>query len=172
MKKALILGDSNTWGYDPRGYLQRYDLTYVDYLNDLVADWMFFEDALNGRLLHDVKDETYDLANIDLFCIMLGSNDLMHYYDVNQIISFMHELIDSLDIDKVMILCPPILQIDVFKEASIQLNEAYKEMKVPCLDCNPLNMSFDGVHLSEKGHKELALKMAVYMKKDFCLKSC
>ena len=22
MKKALILGDSNTWGYDPRGYFE------------------------------------------------------------------------------------------------------------------------------------------------------
>ena len=41
MKKALILGDSNTWGYDPRGYFQRYDLTYKDYLNDLVAKWTF-----------------------------------------------------------------------------------------------------------------------------------
>ena len=47
MKKALILGDSNTWGYDPRGYLQRYDLTYVDYLNKLVSGWMFFEDGQN-----------------------------------------------------------------------------------------------------------------------------
>ena len=65
MKKALILGDSNTWGYDPRGYFQRYDLTYKDYLNDLVAGWMFFEDSLNGRLLRDVKDETYDLASIN-----------------------------------------------------------------------------------------------------------
>lgn len=139
MKKALILGDSNTWGYDPRGYFQRYDLTYKDYLNDLVAGWMFFEDSLNGRLLRDVKDETYDLASIDLFCIMLGSNDLMHYYDVDQIVSFMHDLIDSIDTDKVMILCPPII-----------------------------NMSFDGVHLSEKGHKEFALKMSEYMKKEFC----
>lgn len=43
MKKALILGDSNTWGYDPRGYFQRYDLTYKDYLNDLVAGWMFLK---------------------------------------------------------------------------------------------------------------------------------
>ena len=91
MKKALILGDSNTWGYDPRGYFQRYDLTYKDYLNDLVAGWMFFEDSLNGRLLRDVKDETYDLASIDLFCVMLGSNDLMHYYNVDQIVSFMHK---------------------------------------------------------------------------------
>lgn len=104
MKKALILGDSNTWGYDPRGYFQRYDLTYVDYLNDLVAGWMFFEDSLNGRLLRDVKDETYDLASIDLFCVMLGSNDLMHYYDVDQIVSIMHELIDSIDTRKVLIL--------------------------------------------------------------------
>ena len=158
MKKALILGDSNTWGYDPRGYFQRYDLTYKDYLNDLVAGWMFFEDSLNGRLLRDVKDETYDLASIDLFCIMLGSNDLMHYYDV----------IDSIDTDKVMILCPPIIQIDGFKEESIRLNEAYKKMNVHCIDCNPLNMSFDGVHLSEKGHKEFALKMSEYMKKEFC----
>ena len=38
MKKVLFLGDSNTWGYDPRGYFQRYDLTYIDYLNDLA--WM------------------------------------------------------------------------------------------------------------------------------------
>ena len=72
MKKALILGDSNTWGYDPRGYFQRYDLTYKDYLNDLVAGWMFFEDSLNGRLLRDVKDETYDLASIDLLSIPLS----------------------------------------------------------------------------------------------------
>lgn len=55
MKKVLFLGDSNTWGYDPRGYFQRYDLTYIDYLNDLVL-WMdIFEDAINGRLLRDVK---------------------------------------------------------------------------------------------------------------------
>lgn len=41
MKKVLFLGDSNTWGYDPRGYFQRYDLTYIDYLNDLVLDGYF-----------------------------------------------------------------------------------------------------------------------------------
>ena len=77
----------------------------------------------------------------------------------------MHDLIDSIDTDKVMILCPPIIQIDGFKEESIRLNEAYKKMNVHCIDCNPLNMSFDGVHLSEKGHKELAIKIAEYMKK-------
>ena len=50
----------------------------------------------------------------------------------------------------------------------LYLNEAYKKMNVHCIDCNPLNMSFDGVHLSEKGHKEFALKMSEYMKKEFC----
>lgn len=93
MKKVLFLGDSNTWGYDPRGYFQRYDLTYIDYLNDLVPGWIFFEDAINGRLLRDVKEDTFDLDSIDLFCVMLGSNDLIHYYDVDQILSFMHEII-------------------------------------------------------------------------------
>ena len=66
MKKVLFLGDSNTWGYDPRGYFQRYDLTYIDYLNDLVPGWIFFEDAINGRLLRDVKEDTFDLDSIDL----------------------------------------------------------------------------------------------------------
>ena len=46
--------------------------------------------------------------------------------------------------------------------------KTYKKMNVHCIDCNPLNMSFDGVHLSEKGHKEFALKMSEYMKKEFC----
>lgn len=152
MKKALFLGDSNTWGYDPRGYFQRYDLTYIDYLNDLVPGWIFFEDAINGRLLRDVKEDTFDL-------------DLIHYYDVEQILSFMHELIDSMDKRKLLILCPPILQFDEFRDESMKLNEAYKAMEVPCLDCNPLDMSFDGVHLSEKGHKELGIKIAEYMKR-------
>ena len=143
MKKVLFLGDSNTWGYDPRGYFQRYDLTYIDYLNDLVPGWIFFEDAINGRLLRDVKEDTFDLDLIDLFCVMLGSNDLIHYYDVDQILSFMHELIDSKGI----------------------LMQPNMVMGVPCLDCNPLDMSFDGVHLSEKGHKELGIKIAEYMKR-------
>lgn len=47
----------------------------------------------------------------------------------------------------------------------MKLNEAYKVIGVPCLDCNPLDMSFDGVHLSEKGHKELGIKIAEYMKR-------
>ena len=116
MKKVLFLGDSNTWGYDPRGYFQRYDLTYIDYLNDLVPGWIFFEDSINGRLLRDVKEDTFDLDSMDLICIMLGSNDLIHYYDVDQILSFMHELIDSMDKRKLLILCPPILQFDEFRD--------------------------------------------------------
>ena len=103
MKKALILGDSNTWGYDPRGYLQRYDLTYVDYLNKLVSGWMFFENSQNGRLLRDVKDDIFELDSIDLFCVMLGSNDIIHYYKVDDIIFFMRTLIDKIDKDKVLI---------------------------------------------------------------------
>ena len=83
----------------------------------------------------------------------------------------MHELIDSMDKRKLLILCPPILQFDEFRDESMKLNEAYKVMGVPCLDCNPLDMSFDGVHLSEKGHKELGTKIAEYMKR-LELKSC
>ena len=164
MKKALILGDSNTWGYDPRGYLQRYDLTYVDYLNKLVSGWMFFEDGQNGRLLRDVKDDSFDVNSIDLFSVMLGSNDLIHYYEVDEIVGFMQTLIDKIDKNKVLILCPPVLKDSLFYNESLQLNEAYNHLGVKCIDANPLDMSFDCVHLSEKGHKELALRIAEYLK--------
>lgn len=164
MKKALILGDSNTWGYDPRGYLQRYDLTYVDYLNKLVSGWMFFEDGQNGRLLRDVKDDSFDVNSIDLFSVMLGSNDLIHYYAVDEIVGFMQTLIDKIDKNKVLILCPPVLKDSLFYNESLQLNEAYNHLGVKCIDANPLDMSFDCVHLSEKGHKELALRIAEYLK--------
>lgn len=164
MKKALILGDSNTWGYDPRGYLQRYDLIYVDYLNKLVSGWMFFEDGQNGRLLRDVKDDSFDVDSIDLFCVMLGSNDLIHYYAVDEIVGFMQTLIDKIDKNKVLILCPPVLKDSLFYNESLQLNEAYNHLGVKCIDANPLDMSFDCVHLSEKGHKELALRIAEYLK--------
>lgn len=171
-KKALILGDSNTWGYDPRGYLQRYDLTYVDYLNKLVSGWMFFEDGQNGRLLRDVKDDSFDVNSIDLFCVMLGSNDLIHYYEVDEIVGFMQTLIDKIDKNKVLILCPPVLKDSLFYNESLQLNEAYNHLGVKCIDANPLDMSFDCVHLSEKGHKELALRIAEYLKTDFECEVC
>ncbi|WP_295566208.1 SGNH/GDSL hydrolase family protein [uncultured Holdemanella sp.] len=172
MKKALILGDSNTWGYDPRGYLQRYDLTYVDYLNKLVSGWMFFEDGQNGRLLRDVKDDSFDVNSIDLFSVMLGSNDLIHYYEVDEIVGFMQTLIDKIDKNKVLILCPPVLKDSLFYNESLQLNEAYNHLGVKCIDANPLDMSFDCVHLSEKGHKELALRIAEYLKTDFECEVC
>ena len=47
-----------------------------------------------------------------------------------------------------------------------------KKMNVHCIDCNPLNMSFDGVHLSEKGHKEICLENVGIYEKRILLKSC
>lgn len=165
MKKVLVVGDSNTWGYDPRGYLQKYDYSYVDYLNDLVPDYKFFVDAQNGRLLRDVIHETWNLENLDLVYVMLGSNDLMHYYDTNQIVSFMKTLLNPMEKEKVLILCPPVLKIDSFETESKALNAAYKQLGYLYVDANPLPMSFDGVHLSQEGHKMLANKIYEHIKK-------
>ena len=57
-------------------------------------------------MLRDVKDDIFELDSIDLFCVMLGSNDIIHYYKVDDIIFFMHTLIDKIDKDKVLIVCP------------------------------------------------------------------
>lgn len=164
MKNVLVYGDSNTLGYDPRGMFNAYyDYCFVDYLQDLVPNYLFFKDGENGRL---VRDAYFDdgLKNIDLFVVMLGSNDIIHYYTVEQIVQNMYEFLKGKDRNKILIVCPPILEIASFKQESINLNEAYKNMGYSFVDCNPCTMTFDGVHLSSIGHKEFAYKLAKYFK--------
>ena len=165
MKRVLIIGDSNTWGYDPRGYLQKYDYSYVDYLNNLVPNYKFFTDALNGRMLRDVMNETWNFKNVDFVYIMLGSNDLMHYYSANQVLSFMRTLLHSIAKEQVVILCPPVLKIDMFEMESKKLNALYKQLGYSFIDANPLPMSYDGVHLSQEGHRVFANKIYEHIKK-------
>lgn len=164
MKKVLVYGDSNTVGYDPRGMFQGYyDFCFADYLQDLVPNYFFFKDGENGRLVRDANYEDA-LTNIDVFMVMLGSNDILHYYSVDTIVQNMQKFLANKDKNKIVIVCPPILEMDEFKMESIQLNEAYKNMGYSFVDCNPCEMAFDGVHLSSAGHKELAYKLANYFK--------
>ena len=93
MKKALFFGDSNTYGYDPAGFMGgRYprDARWTTILERTLADpetgepWQIADDGMPGRALPVTRWEWEYLASLlrretplDLFAVMLGTNDLL-----------------------------------------------------------------------------------------------
>lgn len=87
-RKIVFYGDSNTYGYDPRGYFGgRYpeDRIWTSLVADALGEtWEVINEGENGRRLPD-EAGGYRFANMllrnltadDLFVIMLGSNDLL-----------------------------------------------------------------------------------------------
>ena len=87
-KRALFLGDSNTYGYDPRGWGGgRYpaEIRWTDTLAAAVKDsWEIIPLGQNGRCIPDpVYEQRYydqllrDCGPLDLFAVMLGTNDVV-----------------------------------------------------------------------------------------------
>ena len=87
-KRALFLGDSNTFGYDPRGWGGgRYPAEdrWTDILAASVKDsWEIIPLGQNGRTIPDpVYEKRYydqlirDCGPLDLFAVMLGTNDVV-----------------------------------------------------------------------------------------------
>ncbi len=88
MKKALFFGDSNTYGYDPAGFMGgRYpkNMRWTTILQDKLADtWEISADGMPGRALPSTVYEWEYLRSllrkegpVDLFAVMLGTNDLL-----------------------------------------------------------------------------------------------
>ena len=88
MKKLLVFGDSNTYGFDPRGFSGgRYPLPeiWTTLADDALGnDWTVVNKGMNGRRIpcHEesflyVEGLLEGLSSDDVFAVMLGSNDLL-----------------------------------------------------------------------------------------------
>ena len=74
--KVICFGDSNTYGYDPRGYFGgRYDAD-CQWVDILAAEtgWTVCNMGQNGREIPSVPPFP---ADTDLLIVMLGTNDLL-----------------------------------------------------------------------------------------------
>ena len=82
MKRLFFYGDSNTWGYDPRdGSRYPADIRWTGLLSDALKDYCeIVSDGLNGRCVPEpafyVERTLENAGRIDLFTVMLGTNDL------------------------------------------------------------------------------------------------
>ena len=88
MKKAFFFGDSNTYGYDPAGFMggrypkeQRWTTMLA---KNLAGIWRIEADGLPGRALpvtgyewKYLRSLLQEHAPVDLFGVMLGTNDIL-----------------------------------------------------------------------------------------------
>ena len=173
--KILCIGDSNTYGYDPRSYIGSRYPAGVPWA-DRLAGCDVINCGVNGMTVPRGQTRYPGLIRLndpDLVTVMLGTNDLCSGLSTEQIADRMGNFLDTiLDAGKpVLLISPPVLQFgewvmdEDFIEESQDLGEAYRELaeQKGCLFADSgeweIDVTFDGVHFSPEGHAAFAQKL-------------
>ena len=177
--KVVCYGDSNTYGFDARGYLGgRYKEPFPKLLA-VKTGWNVVNDGLNGREIP--KTAVSFPADTDLLIIMLGTNDLLQFWTPEATCEKMERFLKSLtlDRDKILLIAPPPM---IFGEwvrdqelidDSIVLAKQYQALAdrlcVRYADAGKweknIPLAYDGVHLTEEGHRAFAEGLIEYLQK-------
>ncbi|MGI6607426.1 MAG: GDSL-type esterase/lipase family protein [Erysipelotrichaceae bacterium] len=184
MKRILIYGDSNTWGYNSLG--GRYENRWPR----LLTGYEIVEEGINGRttVFDDYKPYRNGLSGlgyvliaakpIDLLIIQLGINDLK-FTDAEGSGQGLREILDSLsdvdiqypgtnsdiftDIRRILI----VSAVESDQEESKKLASIYEEIarEYNCFFLNPNKFvksnDIDHIHLDEINHRKLAIAMQI-----------
>ena len=182
MKRILCFGDSNTYGYDPRGFFgDRYGAE--DRWADLLAKQTGHEIINAGTNGREIPRNPYarrlltQYASVDIFLMMLGTNDLLQGATAKEAASRMEAFLNQLrpHFPRILLICPPPMQrgawvpTDELVAESINLAEEYKllaeKLDIPFVDTRPWNvaLAFDGVHFTEEGHHSFTNQLAQYL---------
>lgn len=170
--KILCYGDSNTYGYDPRGiFADRYDESWCNLLAQK-TDWEVINGGSNGRSLPGstrwIDSYIKKYKGIERVLVMMGTNDILQERSTEQIVKDMDALLEHLQTVwpkvEVVLLSPPPIAIwgESFGTQLVEVSEGYQRLaekrEIQFVDTTKwrLPMAFDGVHLSEAGHRFFA----------------
>ena len=176
--RILCFGDSNTFGFDPRGFFGgRYseDCRWPEVLGALSGHEVINE-GQNGRTVpHRERDVALFCGTLkntrpDLLIIMLGTNDLLAGFTPEDAVRRMDGLLNHVpDGIKVLLVAPPAITRGewVADERTIQgvhsFAELYRELAdrrgLLFFEAGDLPISHDGVHLSEEGSRQLGQRL-------------
>ena len=180
--RILCFGDSNTYGYDPRGFFgDRYSAAdrWVDLLEKQTGHECINAGA-NGR---EIPQRPYTLrlltecAPVDIFLVMLGTNDLLQGASAKEASTRMEAFLTLLppQCKQILLIAPPPMKrgawvpTDEIVAESVLLAEAYKllteKLRIPFVDTREWNieLAFDGVHFAEEGHHTFADHLIEYL---------
>ena len=173
--RILCFGNSNTFGYDPRGFFgDRYGTE--DRWVDLLAKQTGHDCINAGANGREIPRNPYALqlltehAPVDVFLVMLGTNDLLQGASAKEAADRMEAFLNQLlpHCKQVLLICPPPMRrgawvpTDELVAESIHLAEEYKllaeTLNIPFVDTREWNieLTFDGVHFTEEGHHSFA----------------
>ena len=173
--RILCFGDSNTYGYDPRGYFgDRYDAE--DRWVDLLAKQTGHEVSNAGANGREIPRNPYTLrllnehAPVDIFLVMLGTNDLLQGATAKEAAARMEIFLNRLlsHCKRILLVAPPPMKrgawvpTDELVAESIYLAEEYQllaeRLNIPFVDTREWNikLTFDGVHFTEDGQHAFA----------------
>ena len=173
--RILCFGDSNTYGYDPRGFFgDRYGAE--DRWVDLLAKQTGHECINAGANGREIPRNPYALrlltehAPVDIFLVMLGTNDLLQGASAKEAADRMEAFLNQLlpHCKQILLVAPPPMKrgawvpTDALVAESVRLAEEYgllsEKLNIPFVDtrCWNIELAFDGVHFTEAGHHTFA----------------
>lgn len=170
LMNIICFGDSNTYGYDSRGYCGgRYDADcrWVDILA-AETGWTVSNLGQNGREIPSSAPSFP--TDTDLLIVMLGTNDLLQGRNPEQAIERLERFLTSISLDqsKILLIAPPPVTLGAWVPSAkliddsrtfARLCQALAERMGICFaDAGKWNISlaYDGVHFTEQGHKAFA----------------
>ena len=180
--KILCIGDSNTYGYDPRSYIgSRYpeDVRWTDRLKGHEV----INCGVNGMTVP--RNHLGAIGRIrsnepDLVVVMLGTNDLTGGVSADQVTERMEAFLDSISVTgrPILLIAPPVLEFgewvmdeDIIEESQL-LGDKYRELagRKGCMFADAgkwgIELTFDGVHFSPEGHLVFADRMNEILQDD------
>lgn len=185
--RMLCYGDSNTYGYDPRGFVgDRYpaECHWVDILAQKLK-WEIQNEGQNGREIPSQPFQYQRAGELltpnppEIFAIMLGTNDLLQGYSAVETCSRMEAFLRYLQpkCGRLLLIAPPPMKRGewVTEESliaeSVKLAEAYQALSqklgIAFVNAGQWNvpLAFDGVHFTEQGHRAFAEGIYAYLTK-------
>lgn len=177
--RVLCLGDSNTYGYDPRSFFGGQYPPASRWVDILAGEtgWTCINAGESGmEIPHRLYELLWlrrtleDARPIDFLIIMLGGNDMLQGADAGETAARMEELLGrfSLSGENILLIAPPpmeegewITEARLLEESS-RLGAEYealaRKVGVRFADAGKwrIPMTFDGVHFTEEGHRRFA----------------
>ncbi len=168
--KVTCFGDSNTYGYDPRGYFGgRYDADsrWVDILATETS-WTISNMGQNGREIPSAAPAFP--ADTDLLIVMLGTNDLLQRRSPEQAAERLARFLSSISLDrnKILLIAPPPVALGAWVPSQQLIDDSRtfarlcqtlaERLGIRFADAGKwdIPLAYDGVHFTEQGHRAFA----------------
>ncbi|MFQ9573646.1 MAG: GDSL-type esterase/lipase family protein [Roseburia hominis] len=157
---VICFGDSNTYGYDPRGYLGgRYaaDSRWVDILAEETG-WTIRN--LGAKRPGDSHRRSLTFpADTDLLIIMLGTNDLLQGRSPEQAVERLERFLSgiSLDRSKILLIAPPPMTLGAWVPSQQLIDDSRAFVRL----CQALAEHL-GIRFADAGKWDIPWPMTAY----------